>query len=328
MSAAAVERVLETLLAPRRAPPGIAGPWRHVSEFALRPGKRLRPALVGVGWRAARGEVPPPRGVQRFGAGLELLHAFFLVHDDIADGAATRRGGPALHRVLGQGRLGENLAVVAGDLLFVEAVDALLACGLPRAPAAVREVLAICRDTAAGQYLDLAFADADPETVLPSAARRAEMLKTARYSFEAPLVAGALLAGGAPALITGLRAVARPLGLAFQLQDDLLPLRLGDAAGKPALSDLASGKKTWLMTLAFQALDDLGRARLRRCVQRGDAAALAELAELLRDCGALARVEREVCRLCAVSRKAARTKVLRAVRDELEAAIDRVAACP
>jgi geranylgeranyl diphosphate synthase type I len=323
-----VEKALQAILSPRRAPPGIAEPWRHVSEYARRPGKRLRPALVAVGWKAARGEVPPPRGVQRFGAGLELLHTFFLVHDDIADRADTRRGGPALHLVLGAGRLGENLAVVAGDLLFVEAVDALLACGLPNASRAVREVLAICRDTAAGQYLDLAFADADPDAVPPSAARRAEMLKTARYSFEAPLVAGALLAHGGKRVITALRAVARPLGLAFQLQDDLLPLRQGDNAGKPALADLAGGKKTWLMTLAHRALDDLGKVRLRRCVERGDSEALAEVALLLRSCGAMERVEREVCRLCAASRKAARTPALAAVREELEAVIERVAKCP
>lgn len=322
-----VDKALQAILSPRRAPPGIAEPWRQVAEYARRPGKRLRPALVAVGWKAARGEVPPPPGVQRFGAGLELLHTFFLVHDDIADGADTRRGGPALHRVLGAGRLGENLAVVAGDLLFVEAVDALLACGMPNASRAVREVLAICRDTAAGQYLDLAFAEADPEAVPPSAARRAEMLKTARYSFEAPLVAGALLARGEARVVAALRAVARPLGLAFQLQDDLLPLRHGDAVGKPALADLAGGKKTWLMTLAYRALDELGRARLRRCVERGDSAALAEVGQLLRSCGAIARVEREVSRLCATSRKAARKPALAAVRDELEGVIGKVERC-
>ena len=323
-----VEKALQAILHPRRAPPGIAEPWRQVSEFARRPGKRLRPALVAVGWKAARGEIPPPRGVQRFGAGLELLHTFFLVHDDIADGADTRRGGPALHRVLGEGRLGENLAVIAGDLLFVEAIDALLACGLPNTSRAVREVLAICRDTAAGQYLDLAFADADPDAVPPSAARRAEMLKTARYSFEAPLVAGALLARGGKRVIAGLRQVARPLGLAFQLQDDLLPLRTSVDAGKPALADLAGGKKTWLMTLAYRALDDLGRMRLRRCVERGDQEALAEVGQLLRACGAMERVEREVCRLCAASSKAAQAPALLAVRAELEAVIERVARCP
>ena len=314
---AELERTLTALLSPRRAPPGIAGPWRQLAEFACRPGKRLRPALLEVGWRAAGGRVKSPRGVQRFGAGLELLHAFFLAHDDIADGADTRRGGPALHHLLGTGKLGENLAVVAGDLLFVEAIDAMLSCGLEGATRAVSEVLAVCRHTAAGQYLDLAFAEADLREVLPSAARRAAMLKTARYSFEAPLTAGSMLAEGEAALIEALRRVARPLGLAFQLQDDLLPFRVGDAAGKPALADLAGGKKTWLMTLAFRALGEMGRARLRRCLREKDGAALEEAAQLLRSCGAIEQVEREVVKLCRTSQAAAAHPALSRVHHEL-----------
>jgi len=319
-----LERTLGALLSPRRAPPGIAGPWKHVAEFACRPGKRLRPALLQIGWRAAGGRARAPRGVQRFGAGLELLHAFFLAHDDIADGADTRRGGPALHHLLGAGKLGENLAVVAGDLLFVEAIDAMLSCRLAGAARALSEVLAVCRHTAAGQYLDLAFADADLRDVLPSAARRAAMLKTARYSFEAPLTAGAMLAEGDGALVEALRTVARPLGLAFQLQDDLLPFYVGDSAGKPALADLAGGKKTWLMTLAFRALDEMGRARLRRCLREADAAALAEAAQLLRSCGAIAQVEREVVKLCRTSQSAAANPALSRVQCELVQAISRV----
>lgn len=326
-----LERTLELLLSARRAPPGISGPWRQMAEFACRPGKRLRPALLEIGWRAAAQRKPAsgrpasPRGVQRFGAGLELLHAFFLVHDDIADAADTRRGGPALHRVLGEGKLGENLATVAGDLLFVEATDAMLSCGLRGAARAVREVLAVCRHTAAGQYLDLAFSEADLRDVAPAAAKRAEHLKTARYSFEAPLTAGALLAEGKPELVKALRKVARPLGLAFQLQDDLLPFRVGDQAGKPALADLVGGKKTWLMTLAFQALDELGRARLRRCLREADEEAFWEMERLVRGCGALAQVEREVEKLCGASRRAAKSPWLEEVQQELCCAIEKVA---
>lgn len=321
---AALERDLARLLAPGRAPQGLRDAWAHVGEFARRQGKRLRARLVRLGWAAGGGQGPLPRGVVRFGAGLELLHAFMLVHDDVADGADTRRGGPALHRLLGDGRLGEHLAVIAGDLLFVEAVDAMLACGMPGAARATREVLETCRDTAAGQYLDVAFTAAQPGEVLPQAARQAALLKTARYSFEAPLVAGALLASARPAVVRALREVARPLGLAFQLQDDLLPFRLGDAAGKPALADLTAGKKTWMLALAWQALDEVGRARLRRCLAQPEASELACVEQLLRGCGALCRVEREVQRLCALSHRAALRPSLAPVAAELCAVIDRV----
>jgi geranylgeranyl diphosphate synthase type I len=253
------------------------------------------------------------------------MHAFFLVHDDIADAADTRRGGPALHHLLGSGRLGEQLAIVAGDLLFVEAIDAMLGCGLPGAAAATREVLASCRETAAGQYLDIAFTGAEISKVCCNAARRAELLKTARYSFEAPLVAGAMLAGAGSEVLAGLKRVARPLGLAFQLQDDLLPFRQGDA-GKPALADLACGKKTWLLLLAWRALDEVGRARLKACLAQPDAAALASVQKMVTDCGAMARVEREVRKLCARARKAAGSAPLAGVFAELDGMVAKVEA--
>jgi geranylgeranyl diphosphate synthase type I len=320
------ERALAALLTPRRSPPGLGEPWAHLREFATRPGKRLRPKLVTLGWRAGGGADPAPEGLARFAAALELLHAFFLVHDDIADDACTRRGGPALHRVLGDARLGEQLAVVAGDLLFVEAIDAMLGCGLPGAATTTREVLAACRETASGQYLDIAFTGKELADVSCSAARQAELLKTARYSFEAPLVAGAMLAGARPEVLGALRKVARPLGLAFQLQDDLLPFGLGDAAGKPALADLAAGKKTWLLLLTWRALDEVGRARLRACLAQPDAASLVAVRRMVTECGALAQVEREVRRLCARARRAAAGAPLAEVARALDGVIAMVEA--
>ena len=333
MSPAALEATLGELMDTRRAPRGLERPWRRLAEFALRPGKRIRPALVELGWHAggggnagAGGGGNAGAGVRKFAAGLELVHAFLLVHDEVADRADERRGGPALHRMLGAGRLGEDLAIVAGDLLFVEALAAMLGCGLPRAARAVREVLDSLRDTAAGQYLDLALASADLGDVAPAAARRAEYLKTARYSFESPLTSGALLAGARPDVVRALRDVARPLGLAFQLQDDLLPFKQGDAAGKPALADLAGNKKTWLVARAWRSLGEVGQRRLRALYARGDLQALSEAAELLTRCGAVARVEAEVSRLCARSRRAAARPALARVRPALEAVVARVEA--
>ena len=123
-----------------------------------------------------------------------------------------------------------------------------------------------------------------------------------------------------------LRDVARPLGLAFQLQDDLLPFKQGDAAGKPALADLAGNKKTWLVARAWRSLGEVGQRRLRALYARGDLQALSEAAELLTRCGAVARVEAEVSRLCARSRRAAARPALARVRPALEAVVARVEA--
>jgi hypothetical protein len=72
--------------------------------FALRPAKRVRPTLLVAGWALTHEARGLPEGVTAFAAGLELLHTFMLVHDDVADRAATRRGGPSMHRLMGGGR--------------------------------------------------------------------------------------------------------------------------------------------------------------------------------------------------------------------------------
>ncbi|HSP18827.1 MAG TPA: polyprenyl synthetase family protein, partial [Myxococcaceae bacterium] len=91
-------------------------------EYALRPAKRLRPALVAIGHGMGADHSEVPDGLWTFAAAFELLHTFLLIHDDVADRAERRRGRPALHRVLGEGRLGEDLAVVVGDHLFARSI--------------------------------------------------------------------------------------------------------------------------------------------------------------------------------------------------------------
>jgi geranylgeranyl pyrophosphate synthase len=80
-------------------------------SYSLRPAKRVRPALVVAGYSLARGSLKVPSGLWRFAAGLEFLHTFLLIHDDVADQAGLRQGGAALHCLLGPGRAGEDLAV-------------------------------------------------------------------------------------------------------------------------------------------------------------------------------------------------------------------------
>ncbi|MCW5892844.1 MAG: polyprenyl synthetase family protein [bacterium] len=322
-----VERDLDDLLVlPDEA--GIDPRWSaalgEARAFAARPAKRLRPALVVLGWGAARGLAAVPDGVWRFAASLELLHTFLLIHDDVADGAAIRRGGPALHRCLADGRRGEDLAVVVGDHLFARALEAMLESALPRAGEVARYWLGVCRSTAAGQFLDLALARTPLAEVTLFQTLRVGLLKTARYGFVAPLVGGARLAAAEPAVLRGLERVGRQVGVAFQIRDDLLGL-FGEPActGKPVLDDLVAGKPTYPIVAAYARAPAPVRADLDRLWSGGldDPAGRARLLALVEAHGGRAAAERVIVH---ASRAAARTlralpvdAAVRALLDEL-----------
>jgi geranylgeranyl diphosphate synthase, type I len=177
-------------------------------------GHRLRPAFVYWGFRAAGGNDGAP--ILRAGAAVELLHTMAVIHDDLMDATPERRGVAASHVAVG-----EPVAILAGDLAAVFADQLLLESGI----AADRLLVAQARyhririDMAAGQYVDVTGATADPHD--------AAALKGGSYTVTGPLLLGADLAGGSPMLVAALTRFGDPLGRAFQLADDL---RDGDAA--------------------------------------------------------------------------------------------------
>jgi geranylgeranyl diphosphate synthase type I len=301
-----LERALRTWLAPPDESV-IDSRWAAarevVNEFALRPAKRVRPTLLAAGFAVVRGSVDAEM-LCNFGVGLELLHAFMLVHDDVADRAQTRRGGPALHVALGGGRDGEALAVVAGDHLYARAMEAMLAAPSPAAVNATRYMLEVCRHTAAGQHLDLVLGKAPLAEVQLTAALKVARLKTARYGFVAPLVCGAKLGGGDRELVSTLERVGSSAGLAYQLRDDVLGL-FGDdtVAGKAGGGDFLEAKRTFPLLAAWQRADAAGRARLESLWAAPSLETLPEArAEIVR-WGGLAATERVVARATAQARK-------------------------
>ncbi|MDY7232805.1 polyprenyl synthetase family protein [Hyalangium rubrum] len=287
--------------------------WTRAMErtraFSLRPAKRVRPALVMAGYSLARGTTSVPSGLWRFAAGLELLHTFLLIHDDVADQAELRRGGTALHRLLAPGRAGEDLAVVVGDHLFARSLEAMLSSGLRGASRTCQYYLAVCRHTAAGQYLDLELSHAPLSEVTLFQCLRVASLKTARYGFSAPLVCGAMLAGADEALCEGLERVGRHVGLAYQLRDDLIGL-FGDTdvAGKASDGDFAQGKRTFPVLAAYTRAGESARAELERlwalAPEAKDAEALAVARALVEEHGGRAACERMVERASRAARRA------------------------
>jgi geranylgeranyl diphosphate synthase type I len=308
--------------------------WTQALErtrsYSLRPAKRVRPALVVAGYSLVRGSLKVPLGLWRFAAGLELLHTFLLIHDDVADQAELRRGGSALHHLLGAGRAGEDLAVVVGDHLFARSLEAMLSSGLRGAAEASRYYLAVCRHTAAGQYLDLELSRAPLSEVTLFQTLRVAHLKTARYGFCAPLVCGAMLAGADAELCEALERVGRHVGLAYQLRDDLLGL-FGDASvsGKAADGDFVQGKRTFPLLAAYMRAPGEVREELERLwalPPEAKGEALNRARELVEEHGGRAACERLVERASRAGLRALRALPDRAgVRDLLDTLITRLA---
>ena len=270
----------------------------------LAAGKRLRPAFCYWGWRGAGGPDGPQ--ILAAAAALELLHASALVHDDVMDGSDTRRGRPSLHRLFAarhaaQGwrgspePFGQGAAILLGDLLLSWTDELYHASGLPAS--ALRRgqaVLDLMRtEVIAGQYLDLLGQAAGDGTV-DSALRVAEY-KTAKYTIERPLHLGAALAGfpGGP-VPAAFSAYGLPLGVAFQLRDDILGV-FGDPAetGKPASDDVREGKRTVLLAIArARATAAQARIIVERLGDPGlDESGAAEVRAVITDTGALAACE-------------------------------------
>ena len=223
---------------------------QEVRRLTLLGGKRLRPALVVAGLRTVSSSADLEPALDA-GVALELLHSYFLIHDDWMDGDRVRRGGPSVHVALAERfhseHKGNASAILAGDYAVALACDAL--ARVAARPERLRDVFAAFAEmqlgAVAGQQLDMVGQGRDVEL--------GYALKTGSYTVEGPLKLGALLAGAKPATLAVLSRYARPAGVAFQLRDDLLSL-FGDpaATGKPLASDLISGKRTLLLRLALR----------------------------------------------------------------------------
>jgi geranylgeranyl diphosphate synthase type I len=304
--------------------------------FVLDGGKRLRPTFAYWGWRTVRGTDDDDRGLITAAASLELLHACALVHDDVMDASATRRGRAATHTAFARMHrehgwsgdpeaFGTAAAILLGDLLLSWA-DALFAqAAVEDANAAhARHVYDEMRQLVmAGQYLDVLVQARGAFSV--DEALRVIEFKTSKYTVEGPLHLGAAVAGAPSAVFDALSAYGLPLGEAFQLRDDVLGV-FGDPSvtGKPAGDDLREGKHTLLTALAMQAATEEQAAALRgRLGDRSlDDTEVAHLREVIVATGALEQVEKRITQRTAEARAALDSPAISA---DCRAALDTLA---
>ena len=287
--------------------PVFAPLYDDLTEFVCRPGKRIRPLLfllacrVFAGHRQAAGPLAED-DLLAVGASLEFLHAFILVHDDIIDRAETRRGQPTLHRVI-EGRLpafadrhraGRNLALVMGDILFALAQRCLLETGLPTDKTArLGTMLLGCMvETGFGEAADIVHGTRDMAKVDQEEIEHMYCLKTTCYTIENPLAMAAVLHGVDDAGVDTLGRIARPAGLAFQIQNDLQEFARFEVSDAEVPADLLEGKKTLLLRTAFDLLNETDRSFLQFCFSTGKPTegTVSKAKELITKSGAVGRL--------------------------------------
>lgn len=230
-------------------------PARYVLESG---GKRIRPVLVMLACEAVGGN---PIDAVDAGVAVEILHNFTLVHDDIMDGADTRRGRETVHK-----KWDENIAILVGDELMGIAYKVLLNTHVGD----LRELISVFTDgvieVCEGQSYDKEF-EAAPQV---SEAQYLMMIgKKTGWLVAISAHLGAIIGGATPAQTQALLAYARHIGRAFQVQDDLLDAVAEEAEfGKPVGADILEGKKTYLLVTAMDRAEGDDLALLRRVATR------------------------------------------------------------
>ncbi len=221
-------------------------------------GKAVRPTLCLLMCEALGGDL---EAALPAAAGLELLHNFTLVHDDVMDDDETRRHRPTVWVVWGRPQ-----AIDAGDLLHVLATLSVLRSGgngasAPLAKDATEVVTQGCRLVTEGQHLDIAFetaANVGVADYLDMIARKSAALLAVAFEL------GAIFAGNDPATRDACRAYGRELGIVFQIRDDVLGIWGNPAVtGKPVGADIQKRKKTLPIIHALATADGPDRSRLR-----------------------------------------------------------------
>lgn len=239
-----------------------------LTEYTLRPGKRIRGSLLAAAYDDASGEEFSEVGL-RAGAALEIVQAYLLMVDDVMDESSLRRGKPTVHRLYEEAfgsslREAEMATILLGTITLTIATDVMCALDVP--DAAVRQAVQwLHKDIALtniGQLDDIS------QTLVrrPSyddMLRRYQQ-KTSYYTFVNPITVGRTLAGEDDVRREA-EAFGVPAGMAFQLGDDILGLYgEPEATGKSNLDDIQEGKYTFLIHYAMEHADETQRMQLEK----------------------------------------------------------------
>ena len=250
-------------------------------DFVMRPGKRIRPLLYVLAYKGyASKNASPDKELFTSAAAIELLHDYMLIHDDVIDNSDLRRGKPTLHKMFdkriklpGGQKIGASLAIVSGDILFALGIEAFLSVkeDPSRKEKALKKLVETAAYTGAGEFIDVVSGFKDIRELTERDVFLIYTLKTAKYTFECPLLMGAMLAGAQDKELRKLSKLGLLSGQAFQIYDDFLDIFASEEViGKPILSDLNESKKTLLVYKAFVNLKGKDKATFKKILEAKD----------------------------------------------------------
>ena len=248
-----VNETLDNLVYDRR-PMSLYDPIKYVLSLG---GKRIRPVMTLLSYNLYRED---PWRIISQAIGLETYHNFTLLHDDLMDRADLRRGHQTVHK-----RWNDNQAILSGDTMLLQAFQRMLDCDVKVVKQVMDLFIITTLEIGEGQQLDMEFEDR--EDVTEDEYIEMIRLKTS-VLIACALKMGGLLAGASQSDINALYSLGEKIGLAFQLQDDLLDV-YGDPKifGKKIGGDIACNKKTYMLINAYYLAESVQRAKLERWIK-------------------------------------------------------------
>ncbi|AMM54007.1 polyprenyl synthetase family protein [Pyrococcus kukulkanii] len=244
-------------LIPEKEPKVLYDAARH---YPLAGGKRVRPFVVLTATEAVGGD---PLSAVYPAVAIELIHNYSLVHDDIMDMDETRRGKPTVHKLWGI-----NMAILAGDLLFSKAFEAVSRAEVSSEKKAriLETIVKASNELCEGQAMDLEFEKR--ETVTIDEYMKMISGKTGAL-FDASATVGGIVGTDDEEYIKALSTWGRNVGIAFQIWDDVLDLIADEEKlGKPVGSDIRKGKKTLIVAHFFENADEKAKEKFMKVFGR------------------------------------------------------------
>ncbi|MEZ4685331.1 MAG: polyprenyl synthetase family protein [Bacteroidia bacterium] len=253
-----VNERIEALAFDQKQPKNLYEPMAYILRLG---GKRLRPVLTMLAYEAVSGRAPAE--ALDLGLGLEIFHNFTLIHDDIMDRAPVRRGQPTAHV-----KWNEDTAILAGDALYAFAIG-LVVKDFPEKAAALSLAFSeVGLEVCEGQMEDMDLA-AGIDVSMP---RYVEMIRKKTAALLGGCMRmGAIAAGASDELIADLKNFGETLGIAFQLQDDLMDAYPPEGFGKQVGGDILENKQTWLILQAKSKASPAQLATIATWEARDDA---------------------------------------------------------